>query len=299
MFSVRERAGRLNRARGRGILPVTMCDRGWVPLVLVLGFIALFASCAERAGDPVVRAGPALDNPAGGGGAPGDGAGGVPGEEAGAGGQSGNDGDPWGGLCSPCRRGRECGGRSDRCVELDDEERVCAQHCSDDDDCPFGYSCERVGFGSHQCLPVTGNCRHITLKRAPTTAKLREAALDAVNEVRRRYGLNPLGLDICLNLLAQASVEEFALRREAYVKFKRECGDGEHCECDWVGQAEARVAAFDLRWEDVVKLSIEEHRERSPRGSYLRTILTPEFTRLGVGVILSGDEGFSALSFGR
>ena len=113
-----------------------------------------------------------------------------------------------------------------------------------------------------------------------------------------RYGLGSLGLEICLNVVAQESAEELAATRDALGKFERECDGNGPCECDWAGEAESMVAAFDLRWEDVVELSIERHFSDSASGSYVRTLLSPEFGRLGVGVVLSGDEGFSALSCG-
>jgi hypothetical protein len=138
----------------------------------------------------------------------------------------------------------------------------------------------------------------VALKATPTLSALREAALETVNDLRVRYGLSPLGLDICLNVVAQESAEELAATRDTLGKFERECGGAGPCECDWAGEAEGVVAAFDLRWEDVVELSIEQHFEDSPNGSYMRTLLSPELARLGVGVVLSGDEGFSALSFG-
>jgi hypothetical protein len=268
-----------------------MFGRAVVPLAFVSGFIAFSVSCSERAGEPVVWVGPPLDDSGSGGS--------WAGEGSGAGGSGGNGADPWGGLCSPCDSGRECGDRDDYCVELSEHERFCARDCFEGEGCPFGYSCERVTEqGDTQCVPVTGNCRHVALKETPSSSALREGALEAVNDLRRRYGLRPLGLDICLNLVAQESVEELAATRETLAKFERECDGTESCECDWAGQAEGMVAAFDLRWEDVVEFSIEEHLSDSPNGNYVRTILSPEFERLGVGVLLSGDEGFSALSFG-
>jgi hypothetical protein len=268
-----------------------MFGRAVVPFAFVSGFIAFSAACSERAGEPVVWVGPHLDGtPGAGGSSAGDGNG-----PGGSGGVS----DPWGGLCSPCDSGRECGDHDDYCVELSDHERFCGRDCFEGDGCPFGYSCERVSDqGDGQCLPVTGNCRHVALKATPTLSALREAALEAVNDVRMRYGLNRLGLDICLNVVAQESVEELAATRDTLGKFERECDGGGPCECDWAGEAEGVVAAFDLRWEDVVELSIEQHFSDSANGNYVRTLLSPEFERLGVGVILSGDEGYSALSFG-
>ncbi len=289
MFSVREPRQRLNPLGEHVILRGTMFGRAVVPFAFVSGFIAFSAACSERAGEPVVWVGPPLD---GAGGSPAGGDGNLPG--AGGEGQ-----DPFGGLCSPCDSGRQCGDRDDYCVELTEHEFFCGRDCFEGDGCPRGYSCERVSEqGYTQCVPVTGNCRHVALKATPTKAALREAALDAVNDVRSRYGLPPLGLDICLNVVAQESAEELAGTRDLLGKFERECEDEEHCECDWAGQAEGMVAAFDLRWEDVVERSIDEHLMQAPNGGYVRTLLSPDFERLGVGVVLSGDEGFSALSFG-
>jgi hypothetical protein len=292
VFSVREGRPRLNPFDGHGIVPGTMSGRALVKSLFVSGMIAIFASCSERTGEPVVWVGPPLDDTTGSGGAwAGEGNAPVP---SGAGGR-----DPWGGLCAPCVSGRECGGRNDYCVALNEHERFCGRDCFQGGGCPTGYLCERVrSEGEPQCVPVTGNCRHIPLKATPTPSELREAALDVVNDVRARYGLRRLGLDLCLNVVAQESAEELAGTRDLRGKFERECAGNDHCECDWAGEAEGMVAAFDLRWEDVVERSIEEHLSESPNGRYVRTLLSPDFKRLGVGVVLSGDEGFSALAFG-
>ncbi|MCC6625701.1 MAG: hypothetical protein IT385_30985 [Deltaproteobacteria bacterium] len=66
-------------------------------------------------------------------------------------------------LCEPCTADASCGGASDRCVvDPVDGRGFCARDCAPGNvyggDCPAGYTCEDVGGGALQCVPLTGSC---------------------------------------------------------------------------------------------------------------------------------------------
>ena len=65
--------------------------------------------------------------------------------------------------CKNCTAHGECGTIDDYCVEFEGEGRFCTTHCTIDDDCPSGHSCEDFLIPEftdpvRQCYPVTNSC---------------------------------------------------------------------------------------------------------------------------------------------
>ena len=64
-------------------------------------------------------------------------------------------------LCAPCASDKDCGGGTDRCLDLQ-EGRFCGRDCSptspNGQECPSGYTCKDLGLGVRQCAPISGSC---------------------------------------------------------------------------------------------------------------------------------------------
>lgn len=66
-------------------------------------------------------------------------------------------------FCAECNEDGECGGVGNRCVRLNDNEKVCSAECIGTDACPAGYECRLVGMGSYLqyrlCVPPALTCQ--------------------------------------------------------------------------------------------------------------------------------------------
>jgi len=284
-----------------------MSLRGPIALPLLCGIIAFSAACGDRVGEPIVAASPELAGPAGTGGAAG-GPVAVAGSPAQQGGSAGSAGaqagaaggvsDPYGGLCTSCAINDDCGDLSDHCLEGDDGALFCARDCDEWYGCPVGYECVDIGEAEAQCVPQTQTCIHLSFKPPPpAAAALKAEAIDFINDLRADRGLYPFLPDDCLATLAQESAMELATSGDYFAKFERECTGESSCECDWWGQFEIATATFDLRYDDIFEQPILRTLEDSP-GEYQGTLFSERFTRIGYGMVLSGDEGFGAYSLG-
>ncbi len=60
------------------------------------------------------------------------------------------------GLCEPCSTDENCILEGAKCLPLADGN-FCGKLCTEQADCPAGYSCDAYG-GGMQCIPVTGAC---------------------------------------------------------------------------------------------------------------------------------------------
>lgn len=265
-------------------------------------------------GEPIIAAAPELEAPDAGTGAAGGplaaggaagfgGEGGTlgPGGAAGEGGAGGAPAqtDPFGGLCTSCATHEDCGDASDACLQSESGERFCGRDCDEWGGCPVGYDC--VGIGDTavpQCAPRTDTCIHLDFKPPlPDPAALRAEAIDFVNDLRAERGLYPLQVDDCLSQLAEQSAAELASTGDFLGKFERECLEQPSCECGWSGESESSISAYDLRYDDVFEQPILDRLQQSPE-DFQGTLFSQEFTRVGYGMVLSGDEGFGAYSFG-
>ncbi len=230
----------------------------------------------------------------------GTGVGGEGGAYSGVAGQSGADSsDPIGGLCTSCDSGSDCGGRDDDCLRTSDGEHFCGRDCGSRG-CPTGYECVDVNDSyDPQCVPLTGTCIHLSFKPAPPPlADIQLEALDFINQIRADHGLYPYELDACLSALAQESAEELARTGDYLGKFERECQGQTSCECGWAGESESSMGEYDLRYDDVIERPVLERLSDSPNGEFVQALLSADFRRIGVGIVISGDEGWSAFSYG-
>jgi hypothetical protein len=285
-----------------------MSLRALAPFPLLCGIIVLFGACGDRFGEPIVAAAPELESPGGSGGASGGlpAAGGTEGQQGGGAGGStaeagagGSPSDRFGGLCTSCTRNDDCGDISDHCLEGEGGELFCARDCDEWYGCPVGYECVSLGsVAEPQCVPQTHTCIHLEFKPPPPPAAAIQAeAIEFLNDLRAERGLYPLVPDVCLAMLAEQSAIELALSGDYFSKFERECSGENSCECGWRGQFESGMATYDLRYDDIFERPILGALEESP-DDFQGTLFSDNFSRVGYGMVLTGDEGFAAYSFG-
>ena len=66
-------------------------------------------------------------------------------------------------FCQECNQDSDCGGPGNRCVRLNENEKVCSSECISSDACPQGYECKEVGEGSwiryRLCAPPALTCQ--------------------------------------------------------------------------------------------------------------------------------------------
>ncbi len=284
-----------------------MSSSARAPIPLLCGITALFCACGDRVGEPIVAASPELEGPAGtGASAGGPTTGGGPAQQGGAGGAGGTDAgsggrpiDPYGGLCTSCSTNDDCGDQSDYCLEGPTNELFCGRDCDEWYGCPVGYECVSLGsVAEAQCVPQTETCIHLDFKPPPPEpAALLVEAVDFINDLRADRGLYPLQPDDCLAMKAEQSAIELALTGDYFAKYERECANESSCECDWWGEFEIGTATYDLRYDDIFEQPILRSLEQDPN-DFQGTLFSDQFTRIGYGMVLTGDEGFAAYSLG-
>lgn len=271
-----------------------MAARRFGICIVVSVFIGVFCACGDRVGEPIVWA-TALD-----------GAGGSSAGEAGAsgsgatpGGSGGQDVVDPGGLCAPCESGRQCGDMNDYCLEQN-HDQFCGRDCEEDGGCPLGYSCVLIaGRDESQCIPASESCDHVADKPPlPTAEAIAAEALELVNDLRFERGLFPLVLDECLSEVAQESAAELSESGDYLGKFERECDGQNSCECGWAAEWESSVAAYDLRYYNAVEFTVGQNASGPTQWRFSRAVFSPQYTRFGFGLVMSGDEAWAALAFG-
>jgi hypothetical protein len=207
---------------------------------------------------------------------------------------------PVGGLCTACADTSDCAGDGDYCVvNRDTGERFCARDCQYQTDCPVGYECAPLRDSSaFQCAPATRGCSHIAYKEiAPSIETQRAYALEAMNEVRVSAGIVPLVEDACLSKLAQASCEELARTGVPRGLFGRECDAAAACACGWQSEQEVSIAGLGLEWRDAIDEPITQLVLDAQGGDFQEAALAAQFSRLGVGLVLSGDEAWACFAY--
>lgn len=207
---------------------------------------------------------------------------------------------PVGGLCTACAGADDCGGGDDYCIVNENSgERFCARECTEPADCPAGYECAWIeNSDTRQCAPSTRGCAHIAAKEiAPSLDAQRAYALDAVNDVRVSEGVSPLVADPCLSKLAQASCEELARTGVPRGLFVRECDAADVCDCGWQSEQEVSIAGLGLEWRDAIDAPISQLVIAAPGGDFQAAALATQFSRLGVGLVLSGDEAWACFAY--
>lgn len=90
-------------------------------------------------------------------------------------------------LCRPCATKADCtsvGGAEDACLDYGTDGDFCGGLCSEDSDCPWGFSCAAAvtveGVSTSQCVADAGIC--------PCTGKSIELALSTPCEVSNDFG---------------------------------------------------------------------------------------------------------------
>ncbi len=99
-------------------------------------------------------------------------------------------------LCKPCSTSADCtspGGQKDACVAYDGGLGFCGGDCQEDEDCPWGFSCQTTvtvdGLSTLQCVADAGEC--------PCTDKSVARALWTSCEVANEWG-TCAGKRVCL-----------------------------------------------------------------------------------------------------
>lgn len=197
-------------------------------------------------------------------------------------------GDPYETLCHPCDSHADCGGRDDLCLFGHDEAR-CGKACFGERDCPRDYDCEAIPLGagtSWQCVPDNANCSDLV----PTLEQLRAYLLDVVNDTRDRRDLEALEIDDCLEGVGQAAVVEIETEGTFKTKFNRECAARiPDCDCGWREESQAFVSVADRTWREAANYPFDRAAEYDPDGNFFRNVVSTEWTRVGIGVLLDDD----------
>jgi hypothetical protein len=257
----------------------------------VLAFGVSTASCGDRAGDPVVAMDP-LSEPSRGD------------PDAADPADAGQLEVEPAGLCAACDSNEACGAGNLCVYTLNDagtKTWFCGRDCSSRG-CPNGYRCVGVGRNSNpQCVPETGTCDHVVSNLAPALEVMRAEALLQLNQLRAEYSLPELEADDCLHAIAQDSAVKLRSTRDVLGKFESECEplDPSECECGWSAESERNVVEFGLTWQEAIDESILDRALRDPDDSLVRHLKSPAHVRVGFGIVLGGDEAWTAVSFGR
>lgn len=243
-----------------------------------LGLCLAATACGDRAGDPVVALAP-LSPP-----------------EDGDGGSTPEPALPRG-LCSQCDSHDECGDDRDLCIDIG-RVNVCGRNCKQSG-CPRGYQCVFVTRDDAQCVPESHDCSHVVSHESPSLDTMRATALAELNHLRAELQLAPFVLDDCLNEQAWQSATQLARTGDLLGKFEDDCEQFQPapCTCGWRAQSEISVTKYSLTWEYAIDRSIDD-RWHDGNESFVRNVSEPEHTRIGFGILLSGDEAWTAISFG-
>ncbi len=190
------------------------------------------------------------------------------------------------GLCGACPAEGRCGDDNDACLkQLETGETFCGRDCSENGGCPRGYACRDVRNAERQCVPFDGTCSTRELgEPPPPLAELREYMLSDLNTVRAEAMRPSLAADACLDGIAQSGARELAFENEQTSSFERECG--------WRYETRGAVAAWSLDW----RLAATALWRLPGRG--LEAALSDDFSRVGIGILLGGDEAWIVLSYG-
>lgn len=284
--------------------------RRWVALA-AFGCPAALA-CGERYGDPIVAverqtnaagaatggdaeaaaAGGTTAEPVAGGGRAGEGRAGEGGEGTVAETEAGPTG-----LCGACVTSETCGDANDACLRHQGEtESFCGRDCDEGFGCPDGYSCvELANSLLWQCV-ATSACP-AAAPTPPSHQDIREYLLARINAERVARDRLPLSPSPCLDGLAQESALDYARSDVPLGKYRNDCEPvWPDCDCGWSGEAEVAVAHYGLDWATAIELALGTYRD-PPDDGFIDSFLDFDFTDVGIGFWISGDEAWIALSF--
>lgn len=85
-------------------------------------------------------------------------------------------------FCVSCTVDEDCGPVGNKCIRLNDNEKVCSAECLDSEACPAGYECKSVHTGSwitsKQCLPSSLTCLSAPEEEQGARAMINELLAD-------------------------------------------------------------------------------------------------------------------------
>jgi len=191
-------------------------------------------------------------------------------------------------LCQPCGSSSNCGGKGDLCLNIGGEAR-CGQECESERDCPSDYDCVEINTGlgdDWQCVPESGSCR----ESRPSVDEMRAYVRTVLNELRERRGLPALRSSDCLDEIGQEAVAELETEGTFRTKFNRECANlVPNCDCDWREESQAFVSVEVRTWHEAVEYPFERAAQSDPDGTFFRNVVSDEWERVGVGLLLDYD----------
>jgi hypothetical protein len=156
-------------------------------------------------------------------------------------------------LCKPCATSEGCkspGGSQDACLDYGDEGNFCGGGCTDDDDCPWGFSCTQSdtvdGVQLNQCTADAGVCpcasKSAALGLSTPCARANEFGTCAGKRICTEEGLSACDaatpeVETCdgLDNDCDGEVDEPVLVESDYVPV---CDDGNSCTKDSCGGAD-------------------------------------------------------------
>jgi hypothetical protein len=85
-------------------------------------------------------------------------------------------------LCLECTSDAACGGHGNKCIRLNQNEKVCSIECVEKGPCPDGYECRDVATGnylqSRQCLPIGLTCEETPAPETKPVVMINEILAD-------------------------------------------------------------------------------------------------------------------------
>ena len=59
------------------------------------------------------------------------------------------------------------------------------------------------------------------------------------------------------------------------------------------------MVAYNLRIDEVFERPIDERLADAPGSDFAEALLSDQYTRIGLSIVVSGDEGWSAFAYGE
>jgi hypothetical protein len=111
-----------------------------------------------------------------------------------------------------------------------------------------------------------------------------------LNDVREQRGLPSLRSSDCLDEIGQQAVAELETEGTFKTKYNRECANlVPNCLCDWREESQAFVRIDEGGWQAAVRYPFERAAQLDPDGTFFRNVVSDEWERVGVGVLLDDD----------
>jgi hypothetical protein len=127
--------------------------------------------------------------------------------------------------------------------------------------------------------------------------ELRQYTLDLMNGLRRYQRRSPLELDPALNTFAQEGSIQLSIDHRPHAHFESEA---RRCDCG----AEAENQGSPDGWppgppDTQITEMLRGMRHEGPGGGHYDALMSPEWTRVGVGILNPGSRMYFTTDFGR